>query len=432
MLYATVANELRRDQIRGLPLQAPVARVAIWVPASSFFDGAALSFKFYRSDRITWHLHFFEPCCQGLLIRGLHDADDFSLRQVGKTSIRLHRRVVLGDFSDLVDLFAREGASRNGMAAHELSHNICSFFGLLFWCGGFCGWGLEQMPNKFPKWWQRRGVSGKARRQVNPHWAWLADATQPETPHRASPFPSNPFRSAWEAARAEWPVCGVRGRRPRSTDIGLCLFLADRSFRLSHLEISFGICSRGSLEESIRRDGWQQGLKKRGKIHVRHRPLYTKRSSSAVGQRGPQKAAVKEHVTLRLMLENHRRGISHLGGGQIFVSMPSEVMAAEAVSKYAAQRRASSIRREEKRRGRPQAVCSPLRRVKAQWWRARLCFPSRAHGPAVRARFGHRQKSMVRFEKSFLTTGPPVSCQAWIAEKLGMRNAVVGLDLRRR
>ena len=27
-------------------------------------------------------------------------------------------------------------------------------------------------------------------------------------------------------------------------DIGLCLFLADRPFRLGHLEISFGICSR--------------------------------------------------------------------------------------------------------------------------------------------------------------------------------------------
>jgi hypothetical protein len=27
---------------------------------------------------------------------------------------------------------------------------------------------LEQMPNKFPKWWLRRGVSGKARRQGNP------------------------------------------------------------------------------------------------------------------------------------------------------------------------------------------------------------------------------------------------------------------------
>ena len=57
------------------PVGGPVAQVAMCVSsASSFFDGAALSFKFYRSDRITWHLHFLEPCCQGLLIRGLHDA----------------------------------------------------------------------------------------------------------------------------------------------------------------------------------------------------------------------------------------------------------------------------------------------------------------------------------------------------------------------
>ena len=60
---------------------------------------------------------------------------------------------------------------------------------------------------------------------------------------RASPFLSNSFRTAWEAARAQWPACGVIGKRPRSLDIGLCLFLADRPFRLGHLEISFGICS---------------------------------------------------------------------------------------------------------------------------------------------------------------------------------------------
>jgi len=33
-----------------------------------------------------------------------------------------------------------------------------------------------------------------------------------QTPRRASPFPSNSFRSAWEAARAQRPVCGVRGK----------------------------------------------------------------------------------------------------------------------------------------------------------------------------------------------------------------------------
>ena len=36
-------------------------------------------------------------------------------------------------------------------------------------------------------------------------------------------------------------------------DIGLCLFLADGPFRLGHLEISFGICSRlGGVEVNIR------------------------------------------------------------------------------------------------------------------------------------------------------------------------------------
>lgn len=62
---------------------------------------------------------------QGSLIRSLHNAYDLSLRQVEKTSIRLHRRVVLGGLCDLVDLFAREGTSRYGMAAHEFRHNIC-------------------------------------------------------------------------------------------------------------------------------------------------------------------------------------------------------------------------------------------------------------------------------------------------------------------
>jgi hypothetical protein len=98
-----------------------------------------------------------------------------------------------------------------------------------------------------------------ARRQANPRRAWRADATQPETlegggapsPHlRASPFPTNSFRIAWEAARAKWPLCGVIGVRPRSLDIGLCLFLADRPFGLGHLEISFGICSKTHPEAS--------------------------------------------------------------------------------------------------------------------------------------------------------------------------------------
>jgi hypothetical protein len=35
----------------------------------------------------------------------------------------------------------------------------------------------------------------------------------------------------------------VSEQRPRSMDIGLCLFRADRPFRLGHSKISFGICS---------------------------------------------------------------------------------------------------------------------------------------------------------------------------------------------
>jgi hypothetical protein len=42
-------------------------------------------------------------------------------------------------------------------------------------------------------------------------------------------------------------------QRPRSSDIGLCLFLADRPFHLGHLEISFGICSSISVVESFQR-----------------------------------------------------------------------------------------------------------------------------------------------------------------------------------
>jgi hypothetical protein len=110
--------------------------MAIFCSASSFFNGAEVSFQFYGCNRLTWHLHLLEPCGQGSLIRSLHNAYDLSLRQVEKTSIRLHRRVVLGGLCHLVDLFAREGTSRRGMAAHEFRHNICSFLGLLFWRGG--------------------------------------------------------------------------------------------------------------------------------------------------------------------------------------------------------------------------------------------------------------------------------------------------------
>ena len=64
---------------------------------------------------------------------------------------------------------------------------------------------------------------------------------QPGTPRRASPSPSNSLRIAWEAARAQWPVCGVIGTRPRSWTLACVSSLEDRPFRLGHLEISFGI-----------------------------------------------------------------------------------------------------------------------------------------------------------------------------------------------
>ena len=39
----------------------------------------------------------------------------------------------------------------------------------------------------------------------------------------------------------------VIGTRRRNMYIGLCLFLAERPFRLGHLEISCGICSKRGL-----------------------------------------------------------------------------------------------------------------------------------------------------------------------------------------
>src|SRR6516165_4272365 len=54
-------------------------------------------------NRVTWHLHLREPCAQGWPIRNLHIAYNLSLRQVEKTSIRLHRWVVLGGLCNLVD-----------------------------------------------------------------------------------------------------------------------------------------------------------------------------------------------------------------------------------------------------------------------------------------------------------------------------------------
>jgi hypothetical protein len=104
---------------------------------SSLLDGAALSFQLYGCNQVTWHLHFLELCGQGLLIRSLHNTNDFSFRQIGKASVRLHCRVVLGSLRDLVYLLAREGAGRNGMGAHEFRHRICSFSGFVM--SGPCG-----------------------------------------------------------------------------------------------------------------------------------------------------------------------------------------------------------------------------------------------------------------------------------------------------
>ena len=80
---------------------------------------------------------------------------------------------------------------------------------------------------------KRRGVSGKARRQANPHRAWPTDATQPETPRRASPFPSNSFRTAWGGG----PGAMARLRCQRQTG----------HFASAIWKISFGICSRSRL-----------------------------------------------------------------------------------------------------------------------------------------------------------------------------------------
>ena len=69
-------------------------------------------------------------------------------------------------------------------------------------------------------------------------------APSPGSPRGGRPFLKRFFQKRLRGGpRAQWPVCGVIGRRPRSMDIGLCLFLADKPFRLGHLEISSGICS---------------------------------------------------------------------------------------------------------------------------------------------------------------------------------------------
>jgi hypothetical protein len=96
--------------------------------------------------------------------------------------------------------------------------------------------------------------SGKARRQANPLRAWSADATQPEI-QEGGGAPSPHLRVSLSQAI---PMEGL-GRRPGRNGLSAVsepsgqgrwtlawwLFLADRPFRLGHLEISFGICSKG-------------------------------------------------------------------------------------------------------------------------------------------------------------------------------------------
>ena len=53
-----------------------------------------------------------------------------------------NRRVVLGGLCDLADLFARQGASRHGMAAHEFRHRICTFLLCYFGAAVLCRLGL--------------------------------------------------------------------------------------------------------------------------------------------------------------------------------------------------------------------------------------------------------------------------------------------------
>jgi hypothetical protein len=48
----------------------------------------------------------------------------------------------LGGLCDLADLFARQGASRHGMAAHEFRHRICSFLLCYFGAAVLCRLGL--------------------------------------------------------------------------------------------------------------------------------------------------------------------------------------------------------------------------------------------------------------------------------------------------
>jgi hypothetical protein len=118
---------------------------------------------------------------------------------------------------------------------------LCSFFSL-----------LEQIPKINFRNGGSTEDSGKARRQANPHRAWPADATQPEIQEGAGGRFS-PLRASLSQA-IPMEVLGRRPGRNRPSAVSELpgqgratltwwLFLADRPFRLGHLEISFGICS---------------------------------------------------------------------------------------------------------------------------------------------------------------------------------------------
>src|SRR6266404_6708318 len=66
----------------------------------------------------------------------------FPFDRLRKLRYGSNRRVVLGGLCDLADLFARQGASRHGMAAHEFRHRICTFLLCYFGAAVLCRLGL--------------------------------------------------------------------------------------------------------------------------------------------------------------------------------------------------------------------------------------------------------------------------------------------------
>jgi hypothetical protein len=82
-----------------------------------------------------------------------------------------------------------------------------------------------------------------ARRQANPLRAWPADATQPEIPGRASLSQAMPMEMLGRRPGRNGPSAVSELPGQGQWTLAWWLFLADRPFRLGHLEISFGICS---------------------------------------------------------------------------------------------------------------------------------------------------------------------------------------------